>query len=61
MRYPNYEPNYFGIILLTILVLYRGYITYKDCRLQSLYGDGYESMIRVVDEVKENRSIEFLF
>lgn len=57
MRYPDYEPNYFGIILLTILILYRGYITYKDCRLRSLYGDGYESMTRVVDEIKENYEI----
>ena len=61
MYEPEYEPPYLALVVITIIMICRGYVTYKDCRLRSLYGDEYESMIRVVDEVKENKSINFLF
>ena len=61
MYEPEYEPPYLALIVITIIIICRGYVTYKDCRLRSLYGSEYENVTRVVDEVRENKSINFLF
>ena len=61
MYEPEYEPPYLALVVITIIMICRGYVTYKDCWLRSLYGDEHENMTRAVDEVRENKSIEFLF
>lgn len=57
MYEPDYNPPYLALVIFTILTIVQCYSNYKDCRLRSLYGDGYESMVRVIDEVKENYQI----
>ena len=61
MYEPEYRPPYLALVVITIIMICRGYVSYNDCRLRNLYGNGYENMTRVVDEVRENKSIEFLF
>lgn len=59
MYEPEYRPPYLALVVITIVMICRGYVSYKDCRLHSLYGDECENMTKMVDEVRENKSIEF--
>ena len=54
MYEPEYRPPYLALVAITIIMLCRGYVTYKDCWLRCLYGNGYENITRTVDEVREN-------
>ena len=52
MYEPDDRPPYLALIILTILTLYRSYTSYKDCRLRSLYGEEYKSIVEFNDEIR---------
>ena len=54
MYEPEYRPPYLALVVITIIMICRGYVSYKDCQLRSLYGEGYRNMIEFVDEIRTN-------